>query len=203
MAETWTTIVSTETDPKAPLKSSLVKRMVANPIAAMQGAAGAPYNQACWHPYDGEIEGDGADGVIYDFSVDGVVASVTTPDFEENYDYCVLFEEVSHNNGTVTGFRLDLNGSVSGYITGASTPTVNNSALSSGYMLITNPYSLSNSHGMYLCISETAGIASAGTSVMQRGATKERILNGRIRSTSGSIDAGKLYMMKRRCFFGF
>ncbi len=35
-------IVDTETDPSAPLKSSLFKRIVANPIAVTEGANGAP-----------------------------------------------------------------------------------------------------------------------------------------------------------------
>ena len=35
-------ILATETDPDAPLRSSLFKRMVANPIALAEGAPGAP-----------------------------------------------------------------------------------------------------------------------------------------------------------------
>lgn len=35
-------INDTETDPEAPLRSSLFKRMVANPIAISEGALGAP-----------------------------------------------------------------------------------------------------------------------------------------------------------------
>lgn len=35
-------INDTETDPEAPLRSSLFKRMVANPIAIAEGAGGAP-----------------------------------------------------------------------------------------------------------------------------------------------------------------
>jgi hypothetical protein len=39
---TYTAVISTETDPGKPVKSDLMKRVVDNPIAISEGAAGAP-----------------------------------------------------------------------------------------------------------------------------------------------------------------
>lgn len=65
-----------------PTKAATVK-------AVFDAVAGLSTNdwQYTWHPYDMAALGDGADGIIHQNSVDGTVANVVTPDFDDGYDY--------------------------------------------------------------------------------------------------------------------
>ena len=105
---TWIAPIDTETDPDAPLISSLGKRWDNNVIAAFEGAFSAPHSAASWHPYDGVTVGDGNDGLIYDFAVDGSVSVVETPNFEDGYEYRFFGIDMSANIDGVWAFDLYL-----------------------------------------------------------------------------------------------
>lgn len=92
-------ILSTETDPDQPLKSSLAKRWTDNPIAMGEGASGAPLIRAGWHPYNKVNVGDANDGKYYDFTINGSIGDVVTPTFEDGYDYLINWEGVSFSTG--------------------------------------------------------------------------------------------------------
>lgn len=62
---------------------------VENVQALSEAATGCPILQQAWHPYDMVEYGDGNDGVIYDFAVDGSVATITTPTFAAGYEYAI------------------------------------------------------------------------------------------------------------------
>lgn len=47
-----------------------------------------------WQPYDD------ATGVIYDFSVDGALATIETPDFEDGYEYMLVLDMLEAASGT-------------------------------------------------------------------------------------------------------
>ena len=47
----------------------------------------APQILEGWHPYDMVTPGDGADGIFYDFSVNGAVNSIESPNFADGYEY--------------------------------------------------------------------------------------------------------------------
>lgn len=91
----WLNITDTQVDPDAPLTSQLAYGWRDNVIAAREGAVNSPYERSSWHPYDGVTIGDGATGIIYDFAVHGAVASVTTPDFTDSYEYRLDFEGIT------------------------------------------------------------------------------------------------------------
>lgn len=94
---------------KKGLTLQLLRGLRDNAIALVKGETSAPVNQAMWHPYDMVTIGDGADGVIFDHSVDGTVATVTTPDFEDGYEYRFIGRNVDEN-GTISlnAFRIEL-----------------------------------------------------------------------------------------------
>jgi hypothetical protein len=72
-----------------------------NPVALAEGAPGAVVLQQSWHPYDMVAYGDGGDGVIYDFAVDGAVATVTTPTLVSGYH--VAFDFIGLTTGSAGG----------------------------------------------------------------------------------------------------
>lgn len=70
-----------------------------------EGASGQPYVQAGWHPYNGMTVGSGNGGAVWDFAVNGNVASVTF-NTVAGYDYRVYGGNVTGAlNLTVEGFQ--------------------------------------------------------------------------------------------------
>jgi hypothetical protein len=88
-------ITEAETDPGAPPKSELWKAWWKNPIAIAEGTSGAPVASTGWHPYDLTAAGGTEDGTVYDFSVDGAVASVAMPALADGYEYAIKLNGVS------------------------------------------------------------------------------------------------------------
>lgn len=97
---TWLEIANGDVDQDSPVTQPLMTGLRDNVRAAAEAATGAPINSAVLHPYDKVNIGDGADGLLYDFSVDGVVGSVETPAFEAGYSYVIIGRDVSHNFGS-------------------------------------------------------------------------------------------------------
>lgn len=86
---TYRSIAATETDPQAPVTAALMKALDMNVDATAEGATGAPVLSATWHPFDMINVGDGATGLLYDRAVDAAAPTVTTPTFEDGYDYLI------------------------------------------------------------------------------------------------------------------
>lgn len=95
MPFTWTTVPSGNMVAGEPVTASLVAAMYEN---------GGYATELAWHPYDMATRDDGADGVIYDFAVDGAVATVTSPDFADGYEY--QFEFYNINASAVGNFEI-------------------------------------------------------------------------------------------------
>lgn len=104
---TYRSIAATETDPQAPITSALMKALDANPTAIAEGAAGAPLAVGAWYPYGAVTQGDGATGLIWSNTIHGAVATVTTPDLEDGWDYAFDFQKVM--GPTASTFRLGAN----------------------------------------------------------------------------------------------
>lgn len=112
---TYTAINDTQIQPEAPVTSELMTLLRDNPIAVAEVSNTAPLASGVWHPYDMVTVGDGADGIIYDHSVDGTQSTITSPDFEDLYEYMFMFD-VTCNFSTVVGsgtyaeagFKVDL-----------------------------------------------------------------------------------------------
>ena len=91
----WDAITNAEIIQDKPVTQTLMTKMRDNPIAIAEGASGAPIVATGWHPYDMVDVGDGADGKIYDYSVDGGVTTLVTPDFADGYEYAFNFVGMS------------------------------------------------------------------------------------------------------------
>ena len=104
---TYRSIASTEIDPDSPVTATLMQALDDNPTAISEGATTAPYSGGALHPYTGVLVDDANSGVIYDFAVDGAVATVQTPDFESGYVYTVSVVNFSHSSGTDQRLQLD------------------------------------------------------------------------------------------------
>jgi len=94
----WTTPIEMTFDPGKSIRSDQGLMLAGNPIAMAQGKPGAPYIQAIWHPYNGAVVGDGFDGRIWSFAIDGAVTAFETPDFLDGYEYRLSCFDISHNN---------------------------------------------------------------------------------------------------------
>jgi hypothetical protein len=60
---------------------------------------GLAYSSPGWKPYDG------ATGIFYDFAVNGAVASITTPDFADGFEYMVVLDKLSSSALAKPRFR--------------------------------------------------------------------------------------------------
>lgn len=87
---TWTTISNAAVAVGGIPSSSTVTALRDNPSAMAETSSGAPVVFAGWHPVDKVTVGDGKTGLIYDYDVNGVVAEVVCPDFQDGYEYRVI-----------------------------------------------------------------------------------------------------------------
>lgn len=93
----WTTLLNALFLVDKPIIGSIGQALRDNPIAIAAGDIDAPVSAYGWHPYDMVSVGDGATGVLYDFAVDGVQATITSPDLEDGYEYRFGFDAVGHD----------------------------------------------------------------------------------------------------------
>lgn len=103
---TWTEITNAQTDQDSPLTQTLVQALRDNVNAAAEGATGAPANIAGWHPYDMVDNDDGADGKVYDYSVDGSTTGLEIT-LSAGFEYLVFITDLSHGDGTSRNLLLD------------------------------------------------------------------------------------------------
>lgn len=172
-----------------------------NAISMIEGNGGA-YTAAGWHPYDGVTVGDGADGVIYDFAVDGAIGSVETPDFANGYEYLIR----------AVGLSGDINSNFGVAFWRATTAAWSGRRAFATYvggdavtleLEILRPRSVANI--MFFRIVTGAG-AGGEFSVIPNAddrlysSTAQKIGKARISTNGGAvIDAGKIFLFRRRC----
>lgn len=106
---TWTNLPDSVISHEKPITLQQGRALRDNPLAMAEGAAGAPYLRH-WRPYDSIAVGDGHTGLIYDAAVHGVVASVTSPDFESGWDYRFQFDGVACDDSFEAGLVIELYG---------------------------------------------------------------------------------------------
>jgi hypothetical protein len=158
---------------------------------------------ACaWHPYDKVTIGDAATGLIYDFGVSGAVANVVTPDFADGWDYMIVVNELSHNSGTTpTYLQMELYRETSAsYVAGTSSLDAGTAAAASISGQIILPWMRSSrvTHiAQHAFGNGNFGVASVVGFGMT---TAQKVLRARLSYTTGSIDAGKLYLYRRGVF---
>lgn len=178
--------------------SSLMTAMRDNPIAMAEGSAGAPVVSTGWHPAAKVTVGDGQTGLIYDSAVNGVVANIVTPDFEDGFEYRVIVENLSHNDGvTSRGLVFGLSDSTGGsYAEGSN---IGNSSASATFGLdasILVPRIAKDFHFVQLAAHVNGSLSSITGFALDNGT--EKVLRARLRFSGGSIDGGKVWMLRRR-----
>lgn len=177
-----------------------------NPIAAFEGANGSPYTAAGWHPYDGVTIGDGADGVIYDFAVDGAVNSVTSPNFVDGYEYQLHFEGLNTAGTPTLGAQWYAETSAA-YSASFTILTWNFAYPLYGLIYAIHPRIISKifryegDGGTMASSNSTSGFTDTLSGGRVSRSTAQKMLNAKFTlSASQSFTSGKIFMFKRRCF---
>ena len=175
-----------------------------NPIAGFEGANGSPYTAAGWHPYDGVTVGDGADGVIYDFAVDGAIASVETPNFVDGYEYEIRFSALVPSTGA-PDLRVEFYMETSAAYAGTTVveAAIGTGAPVSGYIGPFIPRASSRLFRFMFC-ADTAGSNTITTftvdNILIKHSTAQKILKARISTSTLALGGGKIYLFKRRSY---
>ncbi len=184
---TYRAIAATEVDPDSPVTATLMEAAANNPTAIAEGASGAPYSGSAIRPHDGVTVGDGNDGLLYDFAVDGAVASVQTPNFVSGYRYTLRVVNSSHAAGanqdlevdwfetgpTLLGTSTLVSAAVDSAIAGRATASVN---------------------------SDDFSVSFPSTTITQ---AVRPVLYGVVQYSAGAnFDAGKIYLFRERDYSG-
>jgi hypothetical protein len=194
----WTTISNAAVAVGAIPSSSTVTALRDNPVAVADASSGAPVVFAGWHPVDKVSVGDGKDGLIYDHAVTGDVASVITPDFVDGYEYLIMGQNLSHNDGSSRNLIVDFYKQTSAsYTTAESFPGISAGTNVIFVGEIKFPRIASNAHFLsYSYVTSSGG--PLGSSDAASTGTVEKVLRARIRFSAGSIDEGKVWLFRRR-----
>jgi hypothetical protein len=193
---TWTSISNGAVAVGGIPSSATVTALRDNPVAIAGAASGAPVVFAGWHPYDKVTIGDGKDGLIYDSAVNGTVADIVTPDFEDGFEYRLICDQIRHNSGSsrnfiVEAFRETLATYTTAYITASTYTTVNFYADIEFVLprLVQNRFFLRAIVGSSSLDANQNNIFST---------SDNKILRARIVWSAGSITTGRVYLFRRR-----
>lgn len=193
----WTTISSGSLAVGKPLTSSIALAFYGNPGEMAAADDDAPVIQQAWHPYDKVINGDANIGRIYNSAVDGAIATLVTPDFEDGYEYQLRIARVFCSAVVSSTFRLEFYGETSAAY---SPTTINIQTIASGdavtgmvdfplvrSVLWSHPYDI---HG---------GVAST-SGLLTYSSAAQKTLKIRISFSTGNINGGKIYLYRRTAF---
>jgi hypothetical protein len=156
---------------------------------------------ATWHPYNKTTIGDANTGLIYDFSVTGAVATLETPNFADGYDYMIVVNETSHNGGGTSYLQMELYRETSAaYVAGSSSLDAGAVAAAAISGQIILPW-MRSSRVTHMCQHAFGnGNFGAASVVGYSMTTAQKVLKARLSYTTGSIDAGKIYLYRRGVF---
>lgn len=194
---TWTTISNAAVAVGGIPSSTTVTALRDNPSAIAETSTGAPVVQAGWHPYDKVTVGDGKTGLIYDFAVNGAQANVTTPDFEDGYEYRIIGHSLTSSNTGVV--RLNINGyfeTDAVYRRLAFSPDASGINPFACDVVIPIPRVSKQIHMVLgnMAVSNTVAMSND----LPYDPTVQKLLRARINFTAGSISNGKIWFLRRR-----
>ena len=201
---TYTTIPNSDIDADSPVTTTLMQAYRDNTAATAEGSTDAPVLSTGWHPYDMVTVGDGNDGAIYEFSVDGTVATITTPDFEDGYEYMLRFVNIGGSNpGAPMNYNL-YRETDAAYTNLTITSGIDATKGYDGLLRIYFPRVLGVYHkeDWVFPLHDRAGPTSiAATGPFEViDATVQPILRAQLDLSAGSFDQGNVYMLRRREF---
>lgn len=189
-------ITDTETDPDAPVTSELLKKTWQNPVAMAEGATGAPPMKAGWYPYDMVTIGDGADGLLWDYSVDGAVSFVATPTLDVGWEYALLIDGLSVSSSC--DIRIEVFTS-----SGSSSTTIYSNAsvvyVLSGMLSICDfgQSAYSSTIKEIMLIEQFSGTLLPPETYAARKNARLPMTSFNIKVSSGKFNAGKIYLYRR------
>ena len=172
-----------------------------NPKGMAQGAADSPVIFAGWHPYNLTEVGGTETGVIYDFAVDGVQATIESPVFEDGYEYAFIFKGFDHNNVGSVDLNMSLYREVSAGYFGTQTiaASVPNNANAYGVIKVPFPALAKEVHPVtWLVPYAENGTDYSQTGVIFQEATVQKVTRARFTWSAGSSEGGTVTMLRRR-----
>lgn len=191
----WTTLGDALFAVGEPITSSQGLALRDNPIALSEGDTDAPVNRSGWHPYDKVTNGDANDGLIYDFSVSGAVANVVTPDFEDGYEYQIVFNVVSHSDASTQDLRIELyRETTAAYATAVVLASVPTATIMSGFADLVTVRAAWALHLVRLFFTTNSGFAPVQV-------TAQKILRARLSFAAGNFASGKIHLYRRLAFY--
>lgn len=196
---TWTSISNAAVAVGGIPSSTTVTALRDNPSAIAEASSGAPVVFAGWHPHDKVTIGDGKTGLIYDFAVNGLAASVVTPDFVDGYEYRIIAHLMESDAGATVRLNLEAFFETdAAYRRLAYTGDEFSSTTEFGYDVeILMPRIATKTH-----LVQGDGYANNNIGLGIDGAsydsTLQKVLRARVRFTAGNIIGGKVWMFRRR-----
>jgi len=178
MTKTYRDIPDGEIDGGSPVTEQMLIAFRDNPIALLQGAAGAPINHFAWHPFDAVLNGDGATGLYYDFAVSGG-SRVNSPLFEDGYEYRFCVRGISQTGSTNFLARVV-------YSAGGDSSWLDVGFSSTGFIDFVRPFSFGRVEANKTTLLNTFEVASAQLDFAPGG----------VSDPSG----GKVYLFRRRAY---
>lgn len=168
-----------------------------NPLAAFEASTGADYIAAGWHPHNGTAVGVGSAGAVYSGAS---LASFETPDFDDGYEYLLIFNEVGGTN--IANLTIELYGATSASYGTAHNIVVGAQAVElTGEVHIVRPRMTANKAVIHAVVSNTAGDTTGAPLVIgDRRGTAQKRLRARIAVSAGTLNAGTVHMYRRRDF---
>lgn len=190
----------TTIDQGSPLTQPVMVAFRDDPIAISEGSPGSPVARTGWHPYDMLNVGDGADGEIYDFAVDGAVSSIETPAFADGYEYILYINGLTPAGATDTmtihGYR-ETDAAYGIYDTSATM----GSNTHYGNCQFSLPRQLRTSHAADLNLyGITPTNLFSGADACLYDATLQKISKAKITISASTFSAGKAHLYRRREF---
>lgn len=182
-----------------------------NPLAIAEGDPTAPVNTSAWHPYNKLINNDANTGRIWSFAVDGAVATVTTPDFANGWEYALLIEELRSTGGTsqnllINWFR-ETAAAYSGTVALSAAANVTSSLTISPWIELlhvrkTRKKHFATSYGNNSDSGDAVGADAAPYSVRVAHTTPQKILRAQLSVSGGSItgsgSTGAIFLYRRK-----
>jgi hypothetical protein len=207
---TWTTISNGAVAVGGIPASSTVTALRDNPIAIAEAANGSPVVYAGWHPPDKASVGDSEAGLIYDGAVNGSVASIETPDFEDGFEYRIVGKDLRRTSSSSSLQIL-------GYFATAATyrkMLEGSNSFSEGARLYYGfdieflmPRVASVAHLVMGRMHGGEKFTNGGDLVTEDDLSQfdtsyeepaQKILRAQIKLSSGNIDSGKIWLLRRR-----
>ena len=171
-------------------------------LFADTSVTGMPIDESAWHPYDAATVDDGNDGMLFDYSVDGVITSISfTP--SAGYDYRLVFENFGHNHTSSRDAELNVTGTSTAATSFTVESTVGVGGKIYGFIELFAPADLTTvkqvvyGSGLNLSAGSFGGVGLSQQ--LLRYATEEAVATVELRWTANyGMNSGKVWLLRRR-----